>query len=425
MARSRLPKPVRHKSGQAVVFLTDPATGKRRAHYLGTYGSADAGERYRAILGEFLAGKPIETPAHRSAILGPAPAADACTVGRLVAQYLTWAERYYVDDQGAPTGVVTGAKYAFRFLLAELQDRPTAQVRACDLLAVRQRMIDYRPAVPAGEDRAPGRQAPQGLSRRSINDRMQTILRLFRWGVVHGMVPGGVWHELSAIKGLPKGRCGVHDNPPVQAVPWPIVEATLRELTPTLRAAVLVQWHTGARPAEVLRMTRRQIDTSGELWVYKPEKHKCAWRGHARAIVLGSEAQAALLPFLSLAPDDPVFSPKRAWAEFAAAKRAARETPETKQTRDREARAAAADAALGDFYDVDAYRRAIVRAADRADVPRWSPHKLRHAFGTRVAASMGIEIARAALGHSDLSTTRRYASGADLELAKRAAAKHG
>jgi integrase len=253
---------------------------------------------------------------------------------------------------------------------------------------------------------------------------MARIKRVFRWGVEQGLVPGVVWHELSAMRGLPKGRCGVHDNPPVEAVPWPLVESVLPHLVPTVRAAVEVQWWSGMRPAEVLAMTRRQLNTSGETWLYKPARHKGSWRGKERVVALGPQAQAVLRPFLRLEQDAALFSARAAYGEFLAAKREQRQTPATRQTRERDARRASAEP-VAEFFTVDEYRRAIERACDRAGVPRWSPHRLRHAAGTRIAAANGIESARAALGHSDIGTTRRYAHGADVEIAKGVAALLG
>ena len=76
-------------------------------------------------------------------------------------------------------------------------------------------------------------------------------------------------------------------------------------------------------------------------------------------------------------------------------------------------------------YGIDAYRKAIHRACDAAAIARWSPHRLRHARGTELARKEGIEVARIALGHRDDRVTRRYAVGAELDLAVALARKHG
>lgn len=411
--RLHVPTPVHHKaSGKALLFLRDSA-GKRRTIYLGDYGTPEAERRYREVLAEHFAGRPVAT----RATVAPAPSTWP-DVAQLCGAYMVHAQRYYVDADGNQTGEVVSATYAFAMLLNLLRDVPTDRVRIRDLITVRQALVDER-----DPDRK-GRKAVGGLSRRTINGRMQRVKSLFRWGVEQGLVPGETWHELSALRGLPKGRCGVRDNPPVEAVPWRLVEATLPKMVPTVRDAVLTQWWTGMRPGEVLRMTRRQLDMTGDIWWYRPEKHKGSWRGRQREIAIGPNARELIRLRLTLALDAPLFSARTAWEEFRAAKRASRKTPETKQQRERDERAARAER-VAEFLDVDHYRRAITRACDAAKEPHWSPHQLRHAAGTRIAATEGIEVARATLGHTDVTTTRRYAIGADAQLAKLAAQKHG
>ena len=80
---------------------------------------------------------------------------------------------------------------------------------------------------------------------------------------------------------------------------------------------------------------------------------------------------------------------------------------------------------MGEHFGIDAYRKSIHRARDRAGFARWSPHRLRHAKGTELARTVGIEAARIALGHKDDRVTRRYAVGAELHLAVEVARKHG
>lgn len=409
----RVPALFHHKATDQDAVCIRDADGKRRMIYLGRHGSPEARQRYGEVVGDYVAGRRVE-----AARTAKRPASVWPTVEQLCAEYMLFAARYYLDPDGKPTGEVVHATYAFEQLLGLHRATPTDQVTIADLLAVRQALVDLRP------ERERGRRAPNGLSRRTINDRMARIKRLFRWGVERRLVPGATWHELSALRGLPKGRSGVHDNAPVEAVPRGMVDAILPLLTPTIAAAVDVQWWTGMRPAEVLAMTRRQLDTTGKTWLYRLARHKGSWRGKERVVAIGPKAQEFLRPRLRLELDAPLFSGREAWAEFVAAKREARTSEPTKQTADRDRRAAEREP-VGEFLEVDEYRRAIHRACDKAKLPRWSPHRLRHAAGTRIAQEVGIEAARAALGHSDVSTTRRYATGADVEIAKATAAQLG
>ena len=412
----RVPALFHHKaSGQAAVCVRD-ANGKRRTVYLGKFGTVAAQRRYRQVLAESLADKPVKGVRASQAEVG---ASEWPSVGQLCAAYLLHAERYYRDERGEPTGEVYHAKIAFRLLLKLHRKATTDRVRIADLMVVRQALIDLR------ETHKHGRKCPDGLSRRTINDRMARIKRLFRWGVEQGIVPGATWHELSAFRGLPKGRSGVRDNAPVEAVTWAQVEATLAHLVPTFVDLVRLQWWSGVRPGEALALTRRQLETSGSTWLFRLARHKGSWRGRERVVALGPKAQAVLRSRLRLEQDAPIFSGRNAWTEHRERRRQSRKTPPSKQMRERDERGSAHAKQVDEWISVDEYRRAIHRACDDAGIPRWSPHRLRHAAGTRIAQEAGIEAARAALGHADVATSRRYAHGADVEIAKGIAARMG
>ncbi len=143
-----------------------------------------------------------------------------------------------------------------------------------------------------------------------------------------------------------------------------------------------------------------------------------------RIVPLGPEAQTILRPLLRV-DGGFLFSPRDAMAQRKADRRAAGVTPITPSQRARDERNARKPLAVGDHYGLDAYRKAIHRACDQAGIARWSPHRLRHAKGTELARTEGIEVARVALGHKDDRVTRRYALGAELDLAVAVARKHG
>ncbi|MBL8751406.1 MAG: site-specific integrase [Planctomycetes bacterium] len=336
-----------------------------------------------------------------------------------MAAFLQHAQRYYVAPDGTPSREIQNLECAVRTLAKLRGNRPTDRITIRDILEVRQALVDAR------ETYKNGRRLQNGLSRRYVNAIVRRMKAVFRWGVEQRLVPASTWHELSALRGIPAGRGGVPDHPPVEAVPWSMVEPILPFLVPTIRDAVLVQWWSGMRPAETLAMTRRQLDASGATWLYRLAQHKGTWRGRDRIVALGPKAQAILLPRLSLAPDTPMFSGRTAWNERRAAKRCARKTPATKQMRNRDRRGERHAETVAEQLRVDEYRRAIHVACDQASVPRWSPHRLRHAAGTRIAKEIGIEAARAALGHTDVSTTRRYAAGADTAIAADVAQRLG
>jgi integrase len=415
----RVPALVYHQpSGQDVVFLRD-AEGRRRMVYLGEHGSTDAARRYREVLAEHLAGKPITTVARRRE-----PTSEWPTVAQLCAAFLLDAERYYVDAAGNRSREVDNFRLALRTLLKLHRDTPTYQFTINDIIDVRQALIDGEYGYQTGKS---GRRAGVGGKKRSrtyINSTVRRIKQVFRWGTERRMVPGAVWHELSALRSLPIGRCAARETEPVTAVPWSKVDPVLKHLPGPLAACVRLQWHTGMRPSEALQIRMVDIDRSGDVWIYTPNNHKNSWRGQARVVALGPEAMAVLKPLLRV-DGGHLISPLDAVAEHQEQKRAARRTPLTPSQLARNERNAAKEATVGDHYGLDAYRKAIHRACDRAGIARWSPHRLRHAKGTELARTEGIEAARIALGHKDDRVTRRYAVCAELDLAIAVARKHG
>ncbi|MCA8951137.1 MAG: site-specific integrase [Planctomycetes bacterium] len=387
--------------------------------YLGKHGSTEAARRYREVLAEHLAGKPVATSARRRE-----PASDWPSVAQLCAAFLLDAERYYVDAAGNRSREVDNFRLALRALLTLYRDTPTDQFTINDLIVVRQALVDGQYGYETGKS---GRRADVSGRKRSrtyINATLRRIKQVFRWGTERRMVPGSVWHELSALRSLPIGRCAARETEPVEAVPWSMVEPVLDRLPGPLAACVRLQWCTGMRPSEALHIRMVDVDRSGDVWLCTVKNHKNTWRGQARVVALGPEAQAVLKPLLRV-DGGYLISPRDAAAQQKAEKRAARKTPMTPSQLARAERNAAKEPAVGGHYGLDAYRKAIHRACDQAGIARWSPHRLRHAKGTELARTEGIEVARVALGHKDDRVTRRYATGAELDLAIRVARKHG
>jgi integrase len=83
---------------------------------------------------------------------------------------------------------------------------------------------------------------------------------------------------------------------------------------------------------------------------------------------------------------------------------------------------------LAKKFTPDTYRQAVRRAIQRAGVESWHPHQLRHSAAASIraafAGSSGVEAARVALGHQQLSMTDFYA-GVDTELARQVALRIG
>jgi integrase len=72
--------------------------------------------------------------------------------------------------------------------------------------------------------------------------------------------------------------------------------------------------------------------------------------------------------------------------------------------------------APGARYTTRSYYRAVVRGCQKAGVPEWHPHQLRHNAGTWLRKEFGLDVARIILGHSTPVVTEIYAE-ADAEKA--------
>jgi integrase len=397
----RVPAYRRHKAtGQAVVTLdgTD--------FYLGVFGSPPSHAEYNRLVGEWLAnGRRLSDPGQ--------PVADR-TVNEVAAEYLTFAEGYYVKD-GAPSDTVYGIRRAMTYLCETYGDTPAQNFGPLSLIALQQRMITEK------------------KSRRYINDTVDRVRRIFKFAASRELLPAAVYHALQTVPGLRKGRTDARDPPPVRPVSDQVVETTLPYLLPVVAAMVQVQRLTGCRPDEVCQMRPCDIDRTTDVWEYRPPRFKTQHIGGDRVIFIGPRAQGVLRPFLFRSPEAYCFSPAQAVAAHNEDRRANRKSPMTPSQAARSRRKNPRRSAQ-DRYSVDTYRRAIHRACDAVDTAareaapkdtsnerlfaRWSPNRLRHTAGTEIRRRFGAEASQVVLGHSALNTTEIYA---ERDLARAAA----
>jgi integrase len=241
-----------------------------------------------------------------------------------------------------------------------------------------------------------------------------------RKGRAHqGLVPPAVHEALRAVPGLRKGRPAARERPPVGPVPDEHVLAVRPHMGRQVWAMVELQRLTGMRPGEVV-MREADLDREGDVWAYRPARHKGEHHDKERAIYVGPRAQRALAPWLGEADRPYLFSPAEATRERRAKMR------ERRRTRIQPSQACRAkDAprkAPGDHDTVASYRKAIRAACRKAGVPRWHPHQLGHARATVVRKLFGIEASRVVLGHQDVRTAQVYAHedrGKGVEVMRR------
>ena len=264
---------------------------------------------------------------------------------------------------------------------------------------------------------------------------------MFRWATENELVPTGVYHGLTAVAGLAKGRCEAKDPEPIEPVADEHVDAIRPHVSRQVWSMVQLQRFTGMRPGEVVAMRGCDLDTHGTLWIYAPSSHKTEHRGRRRTIELGPKAQHLLTPFLRPNVSDHLFSPADAEIVRRAEQRRRRKSKVQPSRRDRSKRNAKRKPHYR--YTVASYRRAIARGCEKAFPPTgplakrggetvaawrvrltdqqkaelsawqklhlWYPHQLRHSFATLVRRQFGLDAARAVLGHSSPIVTEVYA----------------
>jgi hypothetical protein len=99
------------------------------------------------------------------------------------------------------------------------------------------------------------------------------------------------------------------------------------------------------------------IDTTGDVWLYKPARHKTSWRGKDRVIPLGPRTPAIVKPFLPLATEAYLYFPALAMAERAVILRSRQKTRVQPSQHNR--RRKNPQRAPGDRYDRTSHTRTI------------------------------------------------------------------
>ena len=295
------------------------------------------------------------------------------------------------------------------------------------------------------------------LSRNTVNSTCGAIKRMFKWGVSQELVPAAVFQALATVPGLKKGRSEAREPEPIGAVRDGVVEATLLHLSPVVADMVRFQRLTAARPGEVCRLRPADVDRSGDVWEYRPGRHKTEHHARDRVILIGPKAQEILLPYLLRDAQEYCFQPIESVEKLHAEMRANRKTPVQPSQQNR--RKARPGRAPGTQYTRDSYRRAVTKAIEKANnlrkkeaaaiaagpkliqkdllgglavspppapelLEHWHPNQLRHTRATEIRRQYGLEAAQVTLGHAKADVTQVYAER-DIKLAASVARKSG
>jgi integrase len=372
-----------------------------------------AGVRHEKMLpGPFASTESLAAKARLELEIATSPTRSAVettdiSLAEVFAAYLAHATRYYADADGNPTKEIDNMKAAIRPARELYAATPAVQFGPKALAAVRQHMVGL------------------GWCRSLVNRQVDRIRRALRWAASEELIPGSTYEALRTLAGLRRGRTEARESEPVRPVPDEVVDATLPHLPHHVRVIVELMTHSGMRPSEACALTLDRLDRGGEVWVYRPEKHKTAHHGKSRVIPFGPRARAVLSAFLAdreLSETEPVFSPRRAREERYVRLRAARKTRVQPSQASRKKSQPKRQPAT--VYTARALAHAVLVAAEKAGVPHWHPYQLRHSYATKVRRHHGLKAAGAALGHTRMSATEVYAER-DEQLAVAVAAAIG
>jgi integrase len=434
MARQRNPIPsyLPHtQTGRARAVWTDQ-TGRRRFQMLpGSYDSPESRTAFAALLLE------QQSAPHRV----NENAGDRLTLAELLLAYFEHADRHYRDPDGIATSEIYEVKIVIRSLRELYASTPVAAFGPLCVKAARQKWVN------------------EGRSRTECNRRVSLIKRILKWAVSEELAPPSVYQAVASVSGLQKGRTTARETAPIGPVDDAVVEATIPFLNRHVRGLVELQRLTGCRPGEACVLKRRDIDTGGIVWLFRPPRHKNAYRGQSRTIQLGPKAQELVRGFFTPSLDDYLFSPTRANEERRAEQAADRKSKRTPSQVARDvARRKCPQVVYAAKYNRSSYGLAIDRACDQASplppnlakrkgesrsswwnrltveeraavtawrkAHRWHPNQLRHTFATQVRKKHGLEAAQVLLGHTRADVTQVYAERNE-ELASQYAAKIG
>lgn len=391
----------RHIRGQAFCHCDG------KDYWLGPWGSEKASQAYTRLLVH------LEERFHAKAAGVPEPTrADALLVDESIYRYL-WHLEHDEDGDLLPDGTLTShfnkARWHLRPLSAVFGETIAEDFSASNLKALCKLMRSGKWKEDVAE-----------WSHGYCNEAVTNIRRFFAWLESEGLVSPGKADHLGTVQPL---------RVPKKAEPKTVDDATLeivcRHTSPTVAAMIRLQRLTAARPSEICLMRPCDIDRTRDVWVYRPETHKTAYRNKERAIPLGAACQAILAPFLDCPQEEFIFKPadtmKWWWGRrtgrtdpkrktkiypselrrCARIKKERRKKRKTKRT-------------FAPRYDRNSYRQAVVYAIKRArtageDVPHWYPYMLRHTRLTEVQEQYGWEDAAAVAGHESINTTKQYA----------------
>ena len=424
--RSRTPKLRLHKAtGQGYVELN------RKRIYLGRFEAAATREKYHRLIAEWEA-------AGRQVLAAP----NEITIVEIVQRFWSHAKTHYQTLDGSPTAELENFRQALRPLIYLYGSLKAKDFGPRAIKGMRQKMVE------------------SGWSRMYINRQVSRVKSVFRWATEEELIASDIFHGLSAVRGLQRGRTEAHETEPVKPVPESMILAVEPHVSKQVWALIRLQLLSGARAGELVKLRGMDLKPGENIWMAELEEHKTAHHGLARRIYFGPQAVAILKEFLQDRPLNAfLFSPAEAETERRRMLHQKRVTALSCGNRPGTNRKTKPQRQPRNRYHVGSYRRAIQRACEKAFPPpthlarrkfaglkgrRWetskewrsrlgpggcqelktwvelhvfSPGALRHNAATRLRHEWGIEITQCVLGHRLGSTITEIYAEANIAKA--------
>jgi len=228
-------------------------------------------------------------------------------------------------------------------------------------------------------------------TRRGINDTINYIKTIWKWGLGRQIVKIENVQSLEEIRPLSLGQDNVRENHKRKRVTEEEFNKVVSVVSPVIGDMLKLVWHTAMRPYEVCDMKPCDIlKDDKDCWIYIPGRNESPYGNHkttrferVRVIPLTKESQKVLKPRLrNRNADDYVFKPEEATKVI------------NKKIRQK--------------YDHNSFCRAVKRGCKRAEVDVFVPYDLRRTTATGTRAILGKEAAKVLLGHAKTDTTDIY-----------------
>jgi integrase len=292
--------------------------------------------------------------------------------------------------------------------LKPYRDWPVKEFGPDELFDVQQALLDY--TYDNGK-------AVKSYTRRGVNDTINWVRKIWRWGMGRGMVTTEQVQGIEEVKALRIGNSKALDNTKRKRVTEREFNKVIKHVNSVVGDMLKLVWHTGMRPNEVCSMRPFDIiRDDDDCWLYIPGrdlspvgKHKTMRFEKVKVIPLTKESQKILKQRITdFNSKEYLFSPQESMQEFLAKKAESRKTPLNQGNRPGTNRKEHPMIKARDHYDHHTFRRACRRACVRAVVDPFVPYDLRRSMATRARATLGKEAAKVLLGHSSTSTTEIY-----------------